>query len=315
VQYLSALATHVRAELSKVVIGQQQVVDQLLLVLVCGGHAVIEGVPGLAKTLAVKSLSRICGLGFQRVQCTADLMPADITGTNVFNLSNSTFSLHRGPVFTDLLLVDEINRTSPRTQAALLEAMEERQVTIDGTRYPLSENFTVLATQNPIEFEGTYPLPEAQLDRFLLKIRVSYPSSEEETQILKQYEKGFNPRHFEEIPLNQLDPALLPAARREIESVRVEPALYSYVISLVRRTRDWPAISLGGSPRAAVGLFFVARAMAGMDGRDYLLPDDVKAATLPVLRHRLLLKPEADLEGLTTDQVLAQVIAAVEVPK
>jgi len=315
VQYLSALATHVRAELSKVVIGQQQVVDQLLLVLVCGGHAVIEGVPGLAKTLAVKSLSRICGLNFQRVQCTADLMPADVTGTNVFNLSNSTFSLHRGPVFTDLLLVDEINRTSPRTQAALLEAMEERQVTIDGTRYPLSENFTVLATQNPIEFEGTYPLPEAQLDRFLLKIRVSYPSSEDETQILKQYEKGFNPRHFEEIPLSPLDPALLPAARREVESVRVEPALYSYVISLVRRTRDWPAISLGGSPRAAVGLFFVARALAGMDGRDYLLPDDVKAAALPVLRHRLLLKPEADLEGLTADQVLAQVIAAVEVPK
>jgi MoxR-like ATPase len=315
VQYLSALATHVRAELSKVVIGQQQVVDQLLLVLVCGGHAVIEGVPGLAKTLAVKSLSRICGLNFQRVQCTADLMPADVTGTNVFNLSNSTFSLHRGPVFTDLLLVDEINRTSPRTQAALLEAMEERQVTIDGTRYALSENFTVLATQNPIEFEGTYPLPEAQLDRFLLKIRVSYPSSEDETQILKQYERGFNPRHFEEIPLSPLDPTLLPAARREIESVRVEPALYSYVISLVRRTRDWPAISLGGSPRAAVGLFFVARALAGMDGRDYLLPDDVKAAALPVLRHRLLLKPEADLEGLTADQVLAQVIAAVEVPK
>jgi MoxR-like ATPase len=315
VQYLTALATHVRAELSKVVIGQQQVVDQLLLVLVCGGHAVIEGVPGLAKTLAVKSLSRICGLNFQRVQCTADLMPADVTGTNVFNLSTSTFSLHRGPVFTDLLLVDEINRTSPRTQAALLEAMEERQVTIDGTRYPLSENFTVLATQNPIEFEGTYPLPEAQLDRFLLKIRVSYPSSEDETQILKQYEKGFNPRHFEEIPLTPLDPALLPAARREIESVRVEPALYSYVISLVRRTRDWPAISLGGSPRAAVGLFFVARALAGMDGRDYLLPDDVKAAALPVLRHRMLLKPEADLEGLTADQVLTQVIAAVEVPK
>jgi len=315
VQYLTALATHVRAELSKVVIGQQQVVDQLLLVLVCGGHAVTACPPHIAKTLAVKSLSRICGLNFQRVQCTADLMPADVTGTNVFNLSNSTFSLHRGPVFTDLLLVDEINRTSPRTQAALLEAMEERQVTIDGTRYPLSENFTVLATQNPIEFEGTYPLPEAQLDRFLLKIRVSYPSSEDETQILKQYEKGFNPRHFEEIPLTPLDPALLPAARREIESVRVEPALYSYVISLVRRTRDWPAISLGGSPRAAVGLFFVARALAGMDGRDYLLPDDVKAAALPVLRHRLLLKPEADLEGLTADQVLAQVIAAVEVPK
>jgi MoxR-like ATPase len=315
VQYLSELATHVRSELSKVIIGQQEVVNQLLLVLFCRGHAVMEGVPGLAKTLAVKSLARICGIGFQRVQCTADLMPADVTGTNVFNLSNSTFSLHRGPVFTDLLLVDEINRTSPRTQAALLEAMEERQVTIDGTRYPLPENFTVLATQNPIEFEGTYPLPEAQLDRFLLKIRVSYPSTEEEVRILSQYENGFDPHRLEEIAIAPLDPALLPAARREIESVRIEPALRAYVVSLVRRTRDWPAISLGASPRAAVGLFFVARALAGMDGRDYLLPDDVKAAAYPVLRHRLILKPEADLEGLTPDQVISQVIAAVEVPK
>jgi MoxR-like ATPase len=315
VQSLSALATQVRSEFSKVIIGQQPVVDQLLLVLVCGGHAVIEGVPGLAKTLAVKTLARICGLNFQRVQCTADLMPADVTGTSVFNLSTNTFTLHRGPVFTDLLLVDEINRTSPRTQAALLEAMEERQVTIDGTRYPLSPNFTVLATQNPIEFEGTYPLPEAQLDRFLLKIRVAYPSADEETKILLQYEKGFDPRHFDQIPLQQLEPALLDAARREIDSVRVEPALHSYVVSLIRRTRDWPAISLGGSPRAAVGLFFVARTLAGMDGRDYLLPDDVKAAALPVLRHRILLKPEADLEGLTTDQVITQLIAAVDVPK
>jgi MoxR-like ATPase len=314
-QYLSALATQVRTELAKVIVGQREVADQLLVVLVCGGNAVIEGVPGLAKTLAVKTLARICGLGFQRVQCTADLMPADVTGTNVFNLSNSTFSLHRGPIFTDLLLVDEINRTSPRTQAALLEAMEEHQVTIDGVRYPLSENFTVLATQNPVEFEGTYPLPEAQLDRFLLKIRVTYPSAKEEMQILAQYEKGFDPRQLSEIPIVSLDAGLLPAARREIESVRVEPTLHSYVVSLVRRTRDWPAISLGASPRAAVGLFFVARALAGMDGRDYLLPDDVKAAALPVLRHRLLLKPEADLEGLTTDQVITQVIAAVEVPK
>jgi len=314
-QYLPQLASHVRSELSKVIIGQRKVVDQLLLVLVCGGHAVMEGVPGLAKTLAVKGLARICGLGFQRVQCTADLMPADVTGTNVFNLSSSTFSLHRGPVFTDLLLVDEINRTSPRTQAALLEAMEERQVTIDGVRYPLSENFTVLATQNPIEFEGTYPLPEAQLDRFLLKIRVTYPSAQEEMEILSQYEKGFDPHKLDGMDIAQLDPALLSAARHEIAGVRVEPSLHSYVVSLARRTRDWPAISLGASPRAAVGLFFVARAIAGMDGRDYLLPDDVKAAALPVLRHRLLLKPEADLEGLTTDQVIQQVIAAVEVPK
>jgi MoxR-like ATPase len=315
VQHLSALTAHVRGELAKVIIGQRDVIDQLVLVLVCGGHAVIEGVPGLAKTLAVKSLARVCGLGFHRVQCTADLMPADITGTNIFNLSSSTFSMHRGPIFTDLLLVDEINRTSPRTQAALLEAMEERQVTIDGIRYPLPENFAVFATQNPIEFEGTYPLPEAQLDRFLLKIRVAYPSAEEEAQILSTYEKGFDARRVDEIPLTALDPALLPAARREIENVRVEPALHSYVVSLARRTRDWPAISLGASPRAAIGLFFVARAMAGMDGRDYLLPDDVKAAALPVFRHRILLKPEADLEGLTSDQVIKQVVAAVEVPK
>jgi len=315
VENLSALAGHVRGELSKIIIGQREVVDQLVIILVCGGHAVMEGVPGLAKTLAVKSLARICGLGFQRVQCTADLMPSDVTGTNVFDLSSNSFSMHRGPVFTDLLLVDEINRTSPRTQAALLEAMEERQVTIDGTRYPLPENFTVFATQNPIEFEGTYPLPEAQLDRFLLKIHVGYPSAEDEIEILSRYETGFDPRRLNEIALAPLDPALLPAARKEVERVRVEPALRSYVISLARRTRDWPAISLGASPRAAIGLFFVARAMAGMDGRDYLLPDDVKNAALPVLRHRILLKPEADLEGLTSDQVIKQVISAVEVPK
>lgn len=314
-EHLAALATHIRRELSKVVIGQPDLIDQMILVLVCGGHAVMEGVPGLAKTLAVKSLARICGLGFQRVQCTADLMPSDVTGTNVFDLSKSTFSLRRGPVFTDLLLVDEINRTSPRTQAALLEAMEERQVTIDGTRYPLPDNFTVFATQNPIEFEGTYPLPEAQLDRFLLKILVPYPSAADENEILARYEAGFDPRRLEDIQLDPFPLPLLIAARQEVAAVRVEPSLRSYVVSLARRTRDWPAISLGASPRAVVGMFFVARAIAGMQGRDYLLPDDVKTAALPVLRHRVLLKPEADLEGLTPDQVLKQVINAVEVPK
>jgi MoxR-like ATPase len=314
-EQLAALAAHVRSEVSKVIIGQKEVVDQLLLVLVCGGHAVIEGVPGLAKTLAVKTLARVCGLDFQRVQCTADLMPADVTGTNVFNLASSTFTLHRGPVFTDLLLVDEINRTSPRTQAALLEAMEERQVTIDGVRYPLSENFTVLATQNPVEFEGTYPLPEAQLDRFLLKVRILYPSADEETAILERFDQGFDVRRLDRIAIAPIDPALLSAARREIETVKVEPALHRYIVALVRRTRDWPALSLGASPRAAIGLFYVARVLAGMDGRDYLLPDDIKAAALPVLRHRVLLKPDADLEGLTSDQVVQQIVAAVEVPK
>jgi MoxR-like ATPase len=315
VENLTALSTHVRSELSKVLVGQRDVADQLLLVLLCGGHAVIEGVPGLAKTLAVKSLARICGLGFQRVQCTADLMPADITGTNIFNLASSTFNLHRGPVFTDLLLVDEINRTAPRTQAALLEAMEERQVTIDGARYPLPENFTVLATQNPVEFEGTYPLPEAQLDRFLLKIRILYPTVDEEVEIVSRHGAGFDTRRLDEIVLTPIAPELMSAARAEIARVTVERALYAYVVSLIRRTRDWPSISLGASPRAAVGLFLAARAMAAMEGRDYLLPDDVKAVALPVLRHRLLLKPEADLEGLTPDQVIQQVLATVEVPK
>ncbi len=312
---LSRLAAHVRNEYSKVIIGQRDVIDQMLLVLVCGGHALMEGVPGLAKTLAVKTLARICGLGFQRVQCTADLMPADVMGTNVFNMATSTFSLHRGPVFTDLLLVDEINRTSPRTQAALLEAMEERQVTIDGTRYALSGNFTVLATQNPIEFEGTYPLPEAQLDRFLLKIRVGYPSEKEEAEILHRWGQGFDSRRFDSVDIAPIDPAWLAGARQEVESVRVEPGLYKYLVTLVRRTRDWPALTLGASPRAAIGLFSVARALAGIEGRDFLIPDDIKAAAPAVLRHRIMLKPEADLEGLTADQAVSEILAAVEVPK
>jgi MoxR-like ATPase len=315
VEHVSRLATQVRTEISKVVIGQRQIVDQLLLVVICGGHALVEGVPGLAKTLAVKTLARICGLDFQRVQCTADLMPADVMGTNIFHTGTNTFALHRGPIFTDLLLVDEINRTSPRTQAALLEAMEERQVTIDGTRYPLTDNFAVFATQNPVEFEGTYPLPEAQLDRFLLKIRIDYPSAQEEAEILVRFEQGFNPAHLDRVPIDPVDPTLLNAARKEVEQVRVEPTLHSYILTLVRRTRDWPAISLGASPRAAIGLLFVARALAGMEGRDFLIPDDIKAAALPVLRHRILLKPEAELEGLTPDQVVSEILATIEVPK
>jgi MoxR-like ATPase len=312
---LSSFAAHVRGELSKIIVGQSEAIDQLLLVLVCGGHAVIEGVPGLAKTLMVKSFARICGMGFHRIQCTPDLMPADVTGTNVFSMGENSFRLHRGPVFTDLLLVDEINRTPPRTQSALLESMEERQVTIDGVRYPLSENFTVLATQNPIEFEGTYPLPEAQLDRFLFKIRIGYPTAPEEESMLARFDRGFDWRRLDEIELTPVDPSLLDAARAEVLQVAVEPSLLTYLVTIIRRTRDWPSVSLGASPRAAVGLLFVARALAAMGGRDFLLPDDVKAAALPVLRHRLLLKPEAELEGLSADQIVQQVTSSVEVPK
>ncbi len=314
-EQVARVAGHVRRELGKAIVGQREALDQFLLVLLCGGHALIEGVPGLAKTLAVKTLACIGQLQFRRVQCTADLMPADVIGTNIFNVSSGTFSLHQGPIFTDLLLVDEINRTPPRTQAALLEAMEERQVTIDGATHALSSFFTVFATQNPIEFEGTYPLPEAQLDRFLVKIRMGYPAAEQEAQILAHYQEGFDPHALDRLGLQPLEPEWLIGARAELAQVRVEPALFHYITALVRRTRDWPALTLGASPRAAVNLLFAAKAIAALDARDYLIPDDIKAAAPAVLRHRLLLKPEADLEGLTSDQVIAELLAGVEVPK
>jgi MoxR-like ATPase len=312
---VARVAEHIRKEMGKAIVGQRNVLDQMLLVLLCGGHALIEGVPGLAKTLAVKVLALIGRLEFRRVQCTPDLMPADIQGTTIFNVQKGEFSLHRGPIFTDLLLVDEINRTPPRTQSALLEAMEERQVTLDGNTYMLSEFFTVFATQNPIEFEGTYPLPEAQLDRFLLKIRIGYPEAGEESEILRHYQEGFDPRGLDKLGLEQLPAGWLLAARAEVGAVRVEPALFQYVTNVVRRSRDWPALSLGASPRAAVNLLLAAKACASLEGRDFLIPDDVKTAAPAVLRHRLLLKPESDLEGMNSDQVIAELLAAVEVPK
>ncbi len=311
----SELAAYVRGECAKVIVGQTEVLDQLLLVLLVGGHALLEGFPGLAKTLAVKTLAHIFDLQFQRVQCTPDLMPADVLGANVFNMATSSFALHKGPIFTDLLLVDEINRTPPRTQSALLESMEERQVTIDGTRHVLSDFFSVFATQNPVEFEGTYPLPEAQLDRFLLKIRIGYPDAEQEIQVLENFQKGFDPRELEKVGLGKVQASALRAVREEISQVRVEPALFRYIVTLVGRTRSWPAVSLGGSPRAAVSLMLTAKAIAAAEGRDFLIPDDVKTAAKPVLRHRIVLKPEADLEGVTADQVVREVVNAVEVPK
>jgi MoxR-like ATPase len=309
------LLDHLRQQTGKVVVGQEEFRDHCLVTLLCRSHALLEGVPGVAKTLLVKTLSRILGLEFQRVQCTSDLMPADIVGTNILNMTTSSFTLHKGPVFTDLLLVDEINRMPPRTQAALLECMEEYQVTIDGTRYQLPAEFSVFATQNPIEFEGTYPLPEAQLDRFLLKIRVGYPSSNDEVQMLTNVQNGFEARDLDNMGLTPLPAGLLAAAQQEVKSVKVEPALFSYIVQIARRTRDWPSLSLGASPRAAISLMVVARAIAAMDARDYVIPDDVKAAAPPVLRHRLVLKPEADLEGLTADLIMADVLRAVEVPK
>jgi MoxR-like ATPase len=314
-QAVPQLLDHLRQESGKVIVGQKEFRDHCLITLLCRSHALLEGVPGVAKTLLVKTLSRILGLEFQRVQCTSDLMPADIIGTNILNMATSSFNLHKGPVFTDLLLVDEINRMPPRTQAALLECMEEYQVTIDGTRYQLPAEFSVFATQNPIEFEGTYPLPEAQLDRFLLKIRVAYPAANDEVQMLTNVQNGFEARDLDSMGLVTLPAGLLAEAQRDVKSVRVEPALFNYIVQIARRTRDWPSLSLGASPRAAISLMVVARAIAAMDARDYVIPDDVKAAAPPVLRHRVVLKPEADLEGLTADLIIADVLRAVEVPK
>jgi MoxR-like ATPase len=303
------------AQMGRVIVGQADLRDQCLVTLLCRGHALLEGVPGIAKTLAVKTLARLTGLQFQRVQATSDLMPADILGTNVLNMATSTFEMHRGPVFSDLLLVDEVNRMPPRTQAALLECMEERQVTIDGVRYPLSPSFAVFATQNPIEFEGTYPLPEAELDRFLLKIRVPYPERADEVQLLAKVQEGFDAHDLDAVGLVPLDADLLARARQEVKSVTVQESLFGYVVQIARRTRAWPSLSLGASPRAAIGLLSVSKAIAALEGRDYLIPDDVKQAVGPVLRHRVVLKPEADLEGVTADQVLQDIVRAVEVPR
>ena len=302
-------------QIGRVIAGQQEAVAQALMTMLCGGHALVEGVPGVAKTLAVKTLARFLGLEFRRVQGTPDMMPADILGTSVFSPKTGEFSFHEGPVFTQFLLTDEINRMPPRTQAALLESMEERQVTADGERHPLNEYFTVFATQNPVEFEGTYPLPEAQLDRFLLKINVPYPDVADERVVLERHHAALEGAGLAETPIDSVPFELLAAARREVRAVRVEAAIFDYLLAVVRRTRDWPSIALGASPRASTSLLLVAKAFAAREGRDFVIPDDVKEAALPVLRHRLVLRPEAELEGLDADRVVTDVLAATALPK
>jgi MoxR-like ATPase len=275
----------------------------------------VEGVPGVAKTLAVKTLARFLSLVFRRVQGTPDMMPADILGTTVFSPKTSEFSLHKGPVFTQFLLADEINRMPPRTQAALLESMEERQVTMDGDAHLLDDYFTVFATQNPLEFEGTYPLPEAQLDRFLIKIKVGYPALADERSILERHHVSLEAKDLELMTIEPVEFSLLAAARKEIRAVKVEPLIFDYLLAIVRRSREWPTVSLGASPRASASLMLVAKAYAARDGRDFLIPDDVKLAAVPVLRHRLVLRPEAELEGFDTDRVVADILAATALPK
>lgn len=315
-EYVSQVAEHIRREVHKVIVGQDPIIDQILICLFAEGHALLEGVPGTAKTLTVKTIARIIGAGFNRIQFTPDLMPSDITGTNVFNVATSQFSLRHGPVFTDILLGDEINRTPPKTQAALLEAMEERQVTIDGESHLLSPLFLVLATENPIEYEGTYPLPEAQLDRFLFKILIEYPSAEEEQQVVANWQAGFNARKLENVPLEVLDdPAVIPMCRSEVRNINVEPTVQAYIVNLVRRTREHPSLLWGASPRASVALLLASKALAAMRARDFVTPDDVRDVTHPALRHRILLRSEAEIEGVTPEAVLDEIVTSVEVPR
>lgn len=314
--YTTETVTHIQNELRKVIVGQNQAIEQIIVAILAEGHALIEGIPGTAKTLIVKTLARIIGARFSRIQFTPDLMPSDITGTNIFNMQSSEFSLRPGPIFTDILLADEINRTPPKTQAALLEAMEERQTTIDGRRYKLSPLFTVLATENPIEYEGTYPLPEAQLDRFLLKILIDYPALEAEQEIVSRWDEGFNAQNLENIGIEALpEKNAIQNCRTEIKAMRTQEGVRRYIVELVHKTRQHSAVLYGASPRASVALLLCAKALAGIRGREFATPDDVRDISLAVLRHRIALRAEAELDGATTDAVIFDIIKAVEIPR
>ncbi|MFF9072126.1 AAA family ATPase [Streptomyces sp. NPDC014872] len=305
-----------RSEIAKAVVGQDPAVTGLVVALLCRGHVLLEGVPGVAKTLLVRALAASLELDTKRVQFTPDLMPSDVTGSLVYDARTAEFSFQPGPVFTNLLLADEINRTPPKTQSSLLEAMEERQVTVDGVPRPLPDPFLVAATQNPVEYEGTYPLPEAQLDRFLLKLTVPLPSRDEEINVLTRHSEGFNPRDLASVGIRPVaGPADLEAARAAVARTKVSPEIAGYVVDICRATRESPSLSLGVSPRGATALLSTARAWAWLTGRDYVIPDDVKALALPTLRHRLHLRPEAEMEGITPDSVITSVLAHVPVPR
>ncbi|OUL37403.1 magnesium chelatase [Nostoc sp. T09] len=307
---------HLGKGLNQIIVGQSSLVQQLLVALLAGGHIILEGVPGTGKTLLVKVLAQLIQAEFRRIQLTPDVLPSDITGTNIFDLNSRSFTLKKGPVFTEVLLADEINRTPPKTQAALLEAMEEMQVTLDGESLPLPELFWVIATQNPLEFEGTYPLPEAQLDRFLFKLAVGYPEQAAEKQMLLNRQAGFAARRGD---INRLKPIAtvneILQARQAVKEVKVSEAIIDYLLALVKTSRQHPELALGASPRAAGAWLQTSQAAAWLEGRNFVTPDDVKAVASPLLRHRLILKPEAMLDGLQIDAVIASVINQVPVPR
>jgi MoxR-like ATPase len=305
-----------RAEVAKAVVGQEAVVTGLVIALLCRGHVLLEGVPGVAKTLLIRTLAAALRLDAKRLQFTPDLMPGDVTGSLIFDARTAAFQFREGPVFTNLLLADEINRTPPKTQAALLEVMEERQVSVEGTPRPLPDPFVVAATQNPIEYEGTYPLPEAQLDRFLLKLTVALPNRDEEMGVLRAHHNGFDPRDLASAGVGPVAGAAdLSAGRQAVQRVAVAEVVMGYIVDLCRATRVSPSLELGVSPRGATALLAASKAWAWLTGRGYVTPDDVKALARPTLRHRVRLRPEAELEGVSADAVLDAVLATVPTPR
>ncbi len=314
---LHELLTRVRGETAKVIIGQPAVIEQALIVILTGQHALIEGAPGVAKTLLVRTLARVLGCDFSRIQFTPDLMPADITGTSVFNLQRNEFTLVRGPVFTEFLLADEINRAPAKTQSALLQAMQERTVTIDRDTHTLPANFTVFATQNPIEHEGTYPLPEAQKDRFMLKIQMGWPEREDELELARRLTGQHSPENI--LAAGEVASVLsaqqIREARRLLDLLTVRPELLEYIVDLVRATRTHESVMVGSGPRATQALLLSSRAHAALSGRDFLTPDDVRAMAVPVLGHRLILRPEFEMEGVTVSEVIAKIFEQVAVPR
>lgn len=309
-------AARIRGEIAKAVVGQEETVTLMLTSLFAGGHILLEGPPGVAKTLLAQSFARTLGLQFGRIQFTPDLMPGDLLGGNLFNFQTGQFALRKGPIFCDLLLADEINRTPPKTQAALLEAMQERRVTLDGVSHPLSERFMVVATQNPIEHQGAYPLPEAQLDRFLFKQVLSYPSAEEELAVVQRHGQAIGQPSPEQLGVEVvLDREGLNQAMEAVAAARLATSIAEYIVNIIRATRGSPDISVGASPRAGAMLALAARAHAALDGRDYVIPDDVKRLALPALRHRIILSPAAEIDGRQAEETLEGLIATVEAPR
>lgn len=306
----------IRQEVSKVLVGQEEIVEGVLIALIAGGHVLIEGVPGLGKTLLVRTLAKVLSLDFKRIQFTPDLMPSDVTGNKVYDAKENELVFRPGPVFTQLLLADEINRAPAKTQSALLEAMQESQVTIDGQRYALPRPFIAMATQNPVESQGTYPLPEAQLDRFMFKLNMNYPAKSEENRILQNYAAGFRASDLETTDLQAIcDGNMIEMMRRFALSIHVDERVIDYITSIVGRTRNWGTLYIGASPRASVTLLLASRISAAMLGRDYVNPDDVRRLAPWTLRHRVILNPDAEIEGMTADQVVNDIVAAVEVPE